>query len=126
MQEDAVDNPLPEGRRKVAPRVCIADGKRHIRKFLGEALEQLGFITCECTQVGELNAVLDGEAPDLVVLGLSAGWIEAAAMLDALGARSFDGKVLVVGPPRLVDAGGRPRTQRAARDRDAAHARRAV
>lgn len=100
-----MDNPLPEeviefatfGRRKVAPRVCIADGKRHIRKFLGEALEQLGFITCECTQVGELNAVLDGEAPDLVVLGLSAGWIEAAAMLDALGARSFDGKVLVVG-----------------------------
>jgi EAL domain-containing protein (putative c-di-GMP-specific phosphodiesterase class I) len=106
MQEDAMDNPLPEeviefatfGRRKVAPRVCIADGKRHIRKFLGEALEELGFITCECTQVGELNAVLDGEAPDLVVLGLSAGWIEAAAMLDALGARSFDGKVLVVGP----------------------------
>src|SRR5258708_37807238 len=73
MQEDAMDNPLPEegiefatfGRRTVAPRVCIADGKRHIRKFLGEALEELGFITCECTQVGELNAVLDGEAPDL-------------------------------------------------------------
>ena len=54
-QEDAMGNSPPEeaikfatfGRRKVAPRVCIADGKRHIRKFLGEALEDLGFITRE-------------------------------------------------------------------------------
>ena len=66
------------GRRKVAPRVCIADGKRHIRKFLGQALEELGFITCECTQVGELSAVLDGQAPDLVIVGLSTGGIDPA------------------------------------------------
>jgi len=86
------------GRRKVAPRVCIADGKRHIRKFLGEALEELGFITRECTQVGELSAVLDGQAPDLVIVGLSPGGIDAAGMLEALAARSFDGKVLLLGP----------------------------
>jgi EAL domain-containing protein (putative c-di-GMP-specific phosphodiesterase class I) len=106
MQKDAMDNPPPEeaikfatfGRRRVAPRVCIADGKRHIRKFLGEALEELGFITCECTQVGELSAVLDGQAPDLVIVGLSTGGIEAAGMLEALAARSFDGKVLLLGP----------------------------
>lgn len=98
-------NQLPEeaiklatfGRRKVAPRVCIADGKPHIRKFLGEALEELGFITCECTQVGELSAVLDGQTPDLVVVGLSAGGIEAAAILEALVARTFEGKVLLLG-----------------------------
>jgi EAL domain-containing protein (putative c-di-GMP-specific phosphodiesterase class I)/CheY-like chemotaxis protein len=106
MQEDALENPPPEeaikfptfGRRRVAPRVCIADGKRHIRKFLGEALEELGFITCECTQVGELSAVLDGQAPDLVIVGLSTGGIEPVAMLEALAARSFDGKVLLLGP----------------------------
>jgi len=86
------------GRRKVAPRVCIADGKRHIRKFLEEALEELGFITRECTQVGELSAVLDGHAPDLVIVGLSPGGIDAAGMLEALAARSFDGKVLLLGP----------------------------
>jgi hypothetical protein len=28
------------GRRKVAPRVCIADSKQHIRTFLSEALEE--------------------------------------------------------------------------------------
>lgn len=99
-------NQLPEevikaatfGQRKGAPRVCIADGKPHIRKFLGEALEELGFITCECAHVGELSAVLDAERADLVIVGLSAGGIEAAAMLEALAARAFDGKVLLVGP----------------------------
>lgn len=86
------------GRRKVAPRVCIADSKPHIRKFLRETLDELGFITCECTQVSELSALLDGQAPDLVAVGMSGGGIEAAAMLEALVARSFDGKVLLVGP----------------------------
>ena len=61
------------GRRKVRPRVCIADGKQHIRKFLGEALEEIGFITCECTQVAELDAALDAQLSDLVVVGLSSG-----------------------------------------------------
>lgn len=90
------------GRRKVAPRVCIADGKRHIRKFLGQALEELGFITCECTQVGELSAVLDGQAPDLVIVGLSTGGIDPGVILEALATRSFDGKVLLLGPRDLL------------------------
>lgn len=86
------------GRRKVVPCVCVADGKRHIREFVGEALEELGFITCECAQVGELSAVLDTRLPDVVVVGLSAGGIEAAALLKALAARAFDGNVLLLGP----------------------------
>jgi len=52
------------GRRKVKPRVLIADGRQHIRKFLGESLEEFGFITCECTQVGELGALLDAQLLD--------------------------------------------------------------
>jgi hypothetical protein len=39
-------------------------------KFLEEAVEELGFTTCGCTQVGELSAVLSGQAPDLVIAGL--------------------------------------------------------
>jgi DNA-binding response OmpR family regulator len=42
----------------------------HIRKFLEEALAELGFTICECTQVGEPSAVLDGQAPDLIFAGL--------------------------------------------------------
>ena len=86
------------GQRRVVPCVCVADGKQHIRKFVGEALEDLGFITSECTQVGELSMVLNAQRPDLFVVGLSAGGIEAAAMLKALAARAFDGNVLLLGP----------------------------
>jgi len=94
------------GRRKVAPRVCIADSKQHIRTFLGEALGELGFITCECAQVGEIDAVLDSHLPDLVVLGLSAGGVAAGQMLKGLAAKAFDGKVLLFGPrdSRVVEA----------------------
>lgn len=87
------------GRRKVASAVCIADGNEYIRMFLGETLKELGFITCQCTQVSELSAVLDGQMmPDLVVVGLSAGGIEAAEILEALVATAFKGKVLLLGP----------------------------
>jgi EAL domain-containing protein (putative c-di-GMP-specific phosphodiesterase class I) len=94
------------GRRKVTPRVCVADSKRHIRTFLREALEELGFITCECMQAGDLDAVLDNQLPDLVVLGLSAGGVAAGEMLKALAAKAFDGKVLLLGPggSRVVEA----------------------
>jgi len=43
---------------------------QYIRKLPEEALEELGFTTCECAQVGELSAVLDGQAPDLIIAGL--------------------------------------------------------
>ncbi len=86
------------GRRKVAPRVCIADGKAHIRSFLREALEELGFIACECEQPDNLKSVFLTRQPDLFVLGLSAGGIAANAMLEALQLINFEGKVLVFGP----------------------------
>jgi EAL domain-containing protein (putative c-di-GMP-specific phosphodiesterase class I) len=86
------------GRRKVVPRACIADAKQHVRTFLGEALEEMGFITCECAQPSELAAVLNAELPDLVVIGLSTFRVEAGEMLETLAANGFAGKVLLVGP----------------------------
>src|SRR3984893_7207785 len=87
------------GRRKVAPRVCVADGKQHVRTFLSETLEELGFIACECGEASRMAAVLDAQLPDLVVLGLSAGAAEAGKMLETLAAKKFGGKVLLLGPP---------------------------
>src|SRR6266540_1475943 len=106
MREDIMENQgsegvakvAPFGQRRVRPRVCVSDGKRHIRTFLTEILEELGFITCESGQVGELDAVLDARLLDLVVLGLSAGGIEACEMLKLLAVKKFDGKVLLFGP----------------------------
>jgi EAL domain-containing protein (putative c-di-GMP-specific phosphodiesterase class I)/CheY-like chemotaxis protein len=86
------------GQRKVAPRVCIVDDKRHIRTFLGEALEELGFIACECATAGEFPMLLDLQLPDLVVLGMPRDGTEAGHILKILVGRQFHGKVLVIGP----------------------------
>ncbi len=86
------------GRRKIAPRACITDSKPHIRNFLREALEELGFIACECEPTENIGALLAEQRPDLVVMGLSAGGIAATGMLELLESMNFDGKVLLFGP----------------------------
>jgi len=90
------------GKRKVTPRVCIADNKTHLRTFLADVLEDLGFITCECAEVGELAAILDAQLPDLVVLGLSFDGIEAGRILETLAAKGFSGRVLAIGPRESI------------------------
>ena len=88
------------GKRKVRPGVCIADAKQHIRTFLGEAFEELGFLTCECAQLSELGAAVERNRPDLIVFSLSAGGA-CVETLETLAARKFDGKVLLFGPRDL-------------------------
>ena len=61
--------PKTFGRRKMMPRACVADSKRHLRAFLAEVLEDLGFVTSECASPDELRAVLTGELPDLIMFG---------------------------------------------------------
>jgi EAL domain-containing protein (putative c-di-GMP-specific phosphodiesterase class I) len=80
------------------PRVCIADSKLSMRTFIAEALKELGFTTLECAGAGELDAMLVSKRPGLVVIGSSAGGIEACGMVELLAARRYEGKVLMVGP----------------------------
>ena len=42
--------------------------------------------------------MLDARPPDLLVLGLSGGGIDACETLHLLASRNFDGKVLLLGP----------------------------
>ena len=91
-------NVVTFGRRKVRPRICIADGKQHIRSFLSEALADLGFVTSECDHFEKLNAVIEAEIPDLIILGMSTEALAAAEILETLASRPFVGKVLLVGP----------------------------
>jgi EAL domain-containing protein (putative c-di-GMP-specific phosphodiesterase class I)/CheY-like chemotaxis protein len=85
------------GRRKVMPRACVADSKKHLRAFLTEVLEDLGFVTCECANADELGMILETQFPDLIVLGLSADGMAAGKVLEILVRREFTGKVLGIG-----------------------------
>ena len=90
------------GRRKVTPRVCVADSKKHLRTFLTEVLEDLGFVTCECAKADEMEIILETQLPDLVVLGLSVDGIEAGKILENLVRGNFGGQVLVIGPRESI------------------------
>ena len=81
------------GRRKVTPRACVADSKKHLRAFLTDVLEDLGFVTSECAKADELGMILETQLPDLIVLGLSVDGIEAGKILEILVRRKFGGKV---------------------------------
>jgi EAL domain-containing protein (putative c-di-GMP-specific phosphodiesterase class I)/CheY-like chemotaxis protein len=89
--------PKTFGQRKVTPRACVADGKRHLRSFLAGVLEDLGFVTSECASADELRAVLTSELPDLILLGIAADGIDPGTFLETLVREAFDGKVLAVG-----------------------------
>ncbi len=95
--EVAVRRPKTFGRRKMMPRACVADGKRHLRAFMSEVLEDLGFVTSECASADELQATLAAGLPDLILLGIAADGIEPGKFLETLVREAFDGKVLAVG-----------------------------
>ncbi|MFH1340543.1 MAG: EAL domain-containing response regulator [Pseudomonadota bacterium] len=85
------------GRRKLVPRVCVADGKKHLRAFLTDILEDLGFVTSECAKADDLDDILTAQLPDLVLIGVSVDGIEAGKILETLVRREFGGKVLAIG-----------------------------
>ena len=89
--------PKSFGRRKVMPRACVADSKRHLRAFMREVLEDLGFVTSECASPDELRAMLATDLPDLILLGIAPDGIEPGRFLETLVRDAFDGKVLAVG-----------------------------
>jgi EAL domain-containing protein (putative c-di-GMP-specific phosphodiesterase class I)/CheY-like chemotaxis protein len=97
MFDDNLAKSATFGRRKVTPRACIADSKKHLRAFLTDVLEDLGFATSECAKSDELGAVLEAQLPDLIVLGVSVDGIEAGKILETLVRAEFSGKVLVIG-----------------------------
>jgi EAL domain-containing protein (putative c-di-GMP-specific phosphodiesterase class I)/CheY-like chemotaxis protein len=90
------------GHRKVMPRACVADSKKHLRTFLADALEDLGFITSECAHARDLASALDTQRPDLVVLGVSVNGVEIGEILEVLVRKSFAGQVLVIGQPDSI------------------------
>jgi EAL domain-containing protein (putative c-di-GMP-specific phosphodiesterase class I)/CheY-like chemotaxis protein len=85
------------GRRKVVPHACVVDGKKHLRAFLSEIIEDLGLVATECANADELKTTFENQLPDLIVFGVSTDGIEAGDVLQLLVRRKFSGKVLTIG-----------------------------
>ncbi len=80
------------------PLVYVTDGKAHVRRLLREMLGEYSFTVYECIEIGELRAALEARAPDLVVLGMTAGGIDAGGILRLLVTEGFEGNVIPVAP----------------------------
>ena len=90
-------NPLQFGARRLPPRVCVVDAKPHIRTFLAEALEELGFVASQCGRASDVLGALAGTTPNLIVLGLLAPESDVTRTLRMLAANGYAGKVMLFG-----------------------------
>jgi EAL domain-containing protein (putative c-di-GMP-specific phosphodiesterase class I) len=84
----------------------VLDHKPHVRWFLANKLEELGFISRECA-AAEFKKILTEFVPDLVVLGPFNGKNEVSLLLESLRYIGFGGRVMLFGgrnSPDLFDA----------------------
>ena len=84
------------GRRPIPPRACVVENKGHVRMFLAEMLDELGFIACEADTL-DLRAMLREFRPDMIVLGPLGGGVEVRGHLRTLQAQNFGGTVMLFG-----------------------------
>ena len=85
------------GRRRIAPHVCIVDSKPHVRRFLAEAFQELGFVTHLCADWVAVAALNDTIPADLVALGVPFDGADVEATLRKLAHAEFDGMVMLIG-----------------------------
>jgi EAL domain-containing protein (putative c-di-GMP-specific phosphodiesterase class I) len=87
---------VPFGRRPIPPRACVLENKTHVRTFLAEMLDGLGFIAREAAAV-DVRTMLRDFRPDLIVLGPLDGGPEVRSVMEALRAQGFGAKVMLFG-----------------------------
>jgi EAL domain-containing protein (putative c-di-GMP-specific phosphodiesterase class I)/CheY-like chemotaxis protein len=97
LEKETAVKPVRFGQRKIVPRACVADSKKHVRSFLCEALQELGFTTCECAHPAEATGVINADIPDLLLLGFAGEGMEAVRVLQRLADERFGGRVLLFG-----------------------------
>ena len=87
---------VPFGRRPIPPRACVLENKTHVRAFLAEMLDELGFIAREAV-TGEVRTMLRDFRPDLIVLGPLDGGPEVRSVMQTLRAQGSGAKVMLFG-----------------------------
>ena len=84
------------GRRPIPPRACVVENRTHVRMFLADMLDELGFIAREADTT-DIRTTLREFRPDMIILGpLSAG-LEVQAVLRTLQAQAYGGAVMLFG-----------------------------
>jgi EAL domain-containing protein (putative c-di-GMP-specific phosphodiesterase class I) len=103
MSDNITTNNVVSFTQRNAPlRVCIVENKSHIRAFLSEIFEGLGFAPYGCT-ADELDLILPDLVPDLVLFGLLSGRDELKGRLMRLSAANYGGKVMLFGGRGSLD-----------------------
>jgi EAL domain-containing protein (putative c-di-GMP-specific phosphodiesterase class I) len=95
---ESFGNVVPFGRRKARLHACVIDSRPHTRTFLRAALEDAGFVACECATLDELEAAVGRQPAGLVVLCVPPDGIESAYVLQTLARAKFQGKILLLAP----------------------------
>ena len=87
---------VPFGRRPIPPRACVLENKTHVRAFLADMLDGLGFIAREAT-AADVRTMLRDFRPDLIVLGPLDGGLEVRSVMDTLRAQGCGARVMLFG-----------------------------
>ena len=87
---------VPFGRRPIPPRACVLENKMHVRTFLADMLDELGFIAREAMTV-DMRSMLRDFRPDLIVLGPLDGGPEVRSVMQTLRAQGYGGSIMLFG-----------------------------
>src|SRR5262245_50819559 len=87
---------VPFGRRPIPPRACVLENKTHVRTFLADMFDELGFIAREAV-TADVRTVLRDFRPDLIVLGPLDSGLEVRSVMETLRAQGYGAKVMLFG-----------------------------
>jgi len=87
---------IPFGRRPIPPRACVVENKTHVRTFIAEMLDELGFIAREA-ETPDIRTMLRDFRPDLIVLGPLNGGPEVRSVMQTLRAQGYGAKIMLFG-----------------------------
>jgi len=84
--------------RHIVPRACVLDDKPHIRTFISDMLDELGFVTETAPQAIDIRALLQATNPSVIVVSISsAPGSRASQVLMQLAAEGYRGNVMLFG-----------------------------
>ena len=83
--------------RHAVPRACVVEDKPHIRTFICDMLDELGFLTEAVPHAMDIRTVLDMVNPSLIILSVPGDASRVPGVLIRLAAEGYRGNVMLFG-----------------------------